>query len=189
MTLKILKQSLVSESELSPWREEALLRMPDVHKNRINEWALARLALAHCFKEHGIELTARGCVFKDHQTLSHLPAWRFSLSHSKEVAAAWLEPAVKFRGLGLDVELIDRKVPPQVKARLQHKDDLSLKDLELWSLKEAAYKALPNLAQQDIWLNRLIIAEQRFSLESSPFGGAWSLERVDDVLVAKAWLL
>jgi phosphopantetheinyl transferase len=189
MTLKILKLSEVSEAELSPWREEALIRMPDVHKNRITEWALARLALAKCFKKHGIELTPSQFVFKDYQTLSHLPAWRFSLSHSKEVAAAWLEPAAKFRGLGLDVELADRKVPPQVKARLQHSQDMAMKDLELWSLKEAAYKALPTLAQQDIWLNRLIIAEQKFSLENSPFTGSWSLSQEADVVIAKAWLL
>ncbi len=189
MTLKILKLSEVSEAELSPWREEALIRMPDVHKNRITEWALARLALSKCFEDHGIKLTPSACVFKDHQTLSHLPVWRFSLSHSKEVAAAWLEPAAKFRGLGLDVEIADRKVPPQVKARLQNSADISLRDLVLWSLKEAAYKALPTLAQQDIWLNRLIIADQTFSLENSPFNGGWSLSQEADVVIAKAWLL
>lgn len=189
MTLKVLKLSEVSESQLSLWRDEALKRMPDVHKNRIAEWALARLALAQCFAEQGINLIPRECVFKDHQTIASLSTWRFSLSHSKDVAAAWLEPAAKYRGLGLDVELRDRKVPPQVKARLQHPLDLAMKDLELWSLKEAAYKALPPLAQQDIWLNRLIISDQTFTLENSPFRGAWSLFQEAEVVIAKAWLL
>ena len=170
------------------WHQVARERMADVHANRQKEWALARLCLALCFEKHGIVLGPAQAVFKNHHEVAHLPAWRFSLSHSRDVAGAWLMPAAQVRGLGVDVELSNRKVPPQVKARLAHKQDAKLSDLELWTLKEAAFKALPTLAQTDIWLNRIIVREKQFELENSPFIGEWSLEKDQSLTIARAWL-
>ncbi len=170
------------------WHQVARERMSDVHANRQREWALARMCLALCFEKHGIALNPTQAVFKNHHEVAHLPAWRFSLTHSREVAGAWLMPAAQVRGLGVDVELSNRKVPPQVKARLAHKQDIQLNDLELWTLKEAAFKALPTLAQTDIWLNRIIIREKQFELENSPFVGEWSLEKDQSLTIARAWL-
>lgn len=170
------------------WHTVAQTRMPDFHANRKKEWALARLCLAQCFENHGIKLSPASTVFKNHHEISHLPAWRFSLSHSQDVAAAWLMPAAQIRGMGVDVEMAHRKVPPQVKARLAHKLDSKLSDIELWTLKEAAFKALPTLAQTDIWLNRIIVRENEFELENSPFKGHCSLEKAAGLTIAKAWL-
>lgn len=170
------------------WHRVAEARMPDFHANRKKEWALARLCLAQCFEKHGITLDPVQAVFKNHHEVTHQPAWRFSLTHSKDVAGAWLMPAALVRGLGVDVELSNRKVPPQVKARLSHKQDTQLNDLELWTLKEAAFKALPTLAQTDIWLNRIIVHEKKFELENSPFKGFWSLEKTTALTIARAWL-
>ncbi len=170
------------------WHRVAEIRMPDFHANRKKEWALARLCLALCFEKHGITIDPTQSVFKNHHEVTHLPAWRFSLSHSKDVAGAWLMPAAQIRGLGMDVELSNRKVPPQVKARLSHKQDMKLGDLELWTLKEAAFKALPTLAQTDIWLNRIIITQNTFQLENSPFIGEWNLEKAQRLTIARAWL-
>lgn len=170
------------------WHRVACERMPDVHANRKKEWALARVCLALCFVKHGITLHPAQTVFKNHHEVAHLPAWRFSLTHSRDVAGAWLMPAAQVRGLGVDVELSNRKVPPQVKARLAHKGDAKLSDLELWTLKEASFKALPTLAQTDIWLNRIIIQDRTFELENSPFRGEWKLERSHDLTIAQAWL-
>lgn len=170
------------------WHRLADARMPDFHANRKKEWALARLCLAQCFENHGIVLNPAQAVFKNHHEVTHLPAWRFSLTHSKDVAGAWLMPAAQVRGLGVDVELSNRKVPPPVKARLAHKQDIKLSDLELWTLKEAAFKALPSMAQNDIWLNRIIITQNVFELENSPFRGEWGLEKADGLTIARAWL-
>lgn len=170
------------------WHQVARERMADVHANRQKEWALARLCLAQCFEKHGIDLNPTQAVFKNHHEVAHLPAWRFSLTHSKDVAGAWLMPAALVRGLGVDVELTQRKVPPQVKARLTHQQDIKLSDLELWTLKEAAFKALPHLAQTDIWLNRILITEKFFELENSPFKGQWTLEKAHGLTIARAWL-
>lgn len=188
MSLAVLRFDEIPEQEFTPWHEEAIKRMSDVHANRKREWALARVCLARTFAEHGIRLEPSQAIFKNHHELTHLAAWRFSLSHSKDVAAAWLMPANQVRSLGLDVELVGRKVPPQVKARLSHPQDEKLSDLALWGLKEAAYKALPSLAQQDIWLNRIIIRDHAFELEGSPFKGTWELTSQNGSQIAQALL-
>ncbi|MBY0518376.1 MAG: hypothetical protein K2P81_15810 [Bacteriovoracaceae bacterium] len=177
-----------SLEEQQLWLNEAISRMPQVHANRQREWALARICLARAFEKHSIKLDPRNCIFKSHHELAHLPAWRFSLSHTKDLACAWLEPSNLFRGLGVDIEFVNRAVPSQVKSRLAHKTDTKIPTLELWSLKEAAYKALPALAQSDIWLNRIIIHQGRFELESSPFHGLWTLEKDDRCIIARAWI-
>jgi 4'-phosphopantetheinyl transferase EntD len=186
--LIILRTETADAEQFALWHNEAQKRMPDVHANRKIEWALARMALAQTLALHGMKLTPSQCLFKGHHELTHLPQWRFSLSHTKDVAAAWLMPAARVRGLGLDIEFKDRKVPPQVKARLAHKNDTVLPALQLWALKEAAFKALPTLAQNDVWLNRLIIAEKSFELENSPFVGEWELTEESDLFIARAWL-
>ena len=170
------------------WHHEAIKRMPQVHANRQKEWALARLCLGEALAQHGIRITPASCVFKGHHELTHLPAWRFSLSHTQDRAAAWLMPSAQVRGLGLDIERTERKVPAQIKARLAHPQDITLPALELWALKEAAYKALPAIAQEGIWLNRLIMGDGTFLLEGSPFRGSWGLQRREGLLVAQAWL-
>ena len=80
-------------------------------------------------------------------------------------------------------------MPPQVKARLSNKLDTKLSDLQLWGLKEACYKALPTLAQNDIWLNRIIIANGAFQLEDSPFNGSWQFREENGLCIAQAILL
>jgi 4'-phosphopantetheinyl transferase EntD len=177
-----------SGEEQQLWLDEAQNRMPQVHANRKCEWALARICLARAFEEHSIKLIPKNCIFKNHHELTHLPAWRFSLSHTKDLACAWLEPSHLFRGLGVDIEFNNRTVPAQVKSRLAHQEDIKIPSLELWSLKEAAYKALPTLAQSDIWLNRIIIQDHHFELESSPFHGLWSLQKDERCIIARAWI-
>lgn len=170
------------------WLHLAQSRLSGFHLNRQKEWALARVCLALCFKEHGIELKPNTAIFKNFHELAHLPHWRFSLSHTKDYAAAWLEPAASLRGMGLDIELTSRKVPEHVKSKIHHEADISVSLLELWSIKEAAYKALPELAQTDIWLNHFRIGSGDYELINSPFSGSWQQEKRGNILISKAKL-
>ena len=132
------------------WFTLAQERLSNFHINRQKEWALARVCLSLCFAEHDIDLKPSSAIFKNFHELAHLPHWRFSLSHTKDYAAAWLEPAASMRGMGLDIELTTRKVPEHVKSKILNEGDISVSLLEMWSIKDAAYKALPELAQTDI---------------------------------------
>lgn len=170
------------------WFNLAQERLNDFHLNRQKEWALARVCLSLCFREHGIDLKPHDAIFKNFHEVAHLPHWRFSLSHTKDYAAAWLEPAVSLRGMGLDIELIDRKVPEHVKSKILHEADISVSILELWSIKEAAYKALPELAQSGIWLNHFRIGSHEFELIDSPFKGSWQQEKRGNILISRAQL-
>lgn len=187
-TLVVITRDSVDASLFESWHALAIARMGDVHANRRQEWALARAALSLAFSKHGVSLRPEHCVFKGHHELTQFPQWRFSLSHTKDAAAAWLAPTNTVRGLGLDIEYKDRKVSASVKARLAHPEDMPLPTLELWSLKEAAYKAIPAMAQENIWLNRIKISPGQFELTDSPFRGQWETSLDGELLVSKAWL-
>lgn len=187
-TLVVITRDSVDTELFKSWHVLALSRMGDVHANRRQEWALARAALSLAFSKHGVSLRPEHCVFKGHHELNQYPQWRFSLSHTKNAAGAWLAPTNSVRGLGLDIEYNDRKVSASVKARLAHSEDMALSTLELWSLKEAAYKALPAMAQENIWLNRIKVTPGQFELTGSPFRGFWETASDGKLLVSKAWL-
>lgn len=186
--LVILKWDEAPHDIRDAWYAVASKRMSDVHENRKKEWALARTALAICLSHHQITLDPHHTVFKNHHEMTHLPHWRFSLSHTKDRASAWLLPKNECRGMGVDIELKNRPVPANVKTRLSHPADEISDPLTLWSLKEAAYKALPSLAQENIWLNRIIIRQNQFELADSPFQGTWKQEHSGDLIVSYALL-
>ncbi len=188
MSLHLLSWDEAPIALRDAWFALAQERLSDFHLNRQKEWALARVCLSLCFAEQGIELKPNAAIFKNFHELAHLPHWRFSLSHTKNWAAAWLEPAASLRGMGLDIELLDRKVPEHVKSKILNDADISVSLLELWSIKEAAYKALPELAQTDIWLNHFRIDRHDYELIDSPFKGSWHQEKRGNILISTAKL-
>jgi len=186
-SLHILNTESADPTLLERWLVIAHQRMKDVHANRYKEWALARLCLEKCFHDLGYHLKPHEFVFKNENLLEGFQHLSFSLSHSKNWAAAFVGSTQLARLVGVDIELKNRKVPDNVKHRLTNKSDQIKNPLELWVIKEAAFKSLPRLAQEGIWLNNLVVKESSFELEGSPFKGSFELQEHTDVLVAKAY--
>lgn len=186
-SLRVLNFSEADPDRLEVWLRLAHARMKDVHANRYKEWALARLCLELCLEDMGLPRRAQELVFKNEHLLEGIPSVSYSLSHSKTWAAALVASTQIARLVGVDVELRARKVPDTVKHRLLNPKDHPREAMELWVIKEAAYKSLPRLAQEGIWLNNLIVGENSFELEGSPFRGRFELTGLSEVLLAKAY--
>ncbi|MCE3014059.1 MAG: 4'-phosphopantetheinyl transferase superfamily protein [Proteobacteria bacterium] len=185
--LRVLNFSEADPARLEVWLNLAHARMKDVHANRYKEWALARLCLELCLEDLGLARRAQDLVFKSEHLLEGIPSVSFSLSHTKTWAAALLASTQTARLVGVDVELKTRKVPDNVKHRLLHPQDSKLQAMELWVIKEAAFKSLPRLAQEGIWLNNIIVRDGHFELENSPFKGRFELSDLGEVMLAKAY--
>lgn len=161
------------------WLARAQESMPDVHPRRQAEWALGRVAWELAMAAQGLEDPAP--VWRGHQRVEG-SALRFSLSHTKGHAGAW---AGHFLGMGLDIEARTRMIAGEIQERMAHSDDIGLAPLELWCLKEAAYKALPKEIQERIWLNSIAIRETSFYVMGME--GHWDLPAHSAMTVARAW--
>lgn len=185
--LVILNSKNVDPNIFEAFKNIARQLMPDVHQNRINEWSLARCALHIALQKHKLEIAPQNYVFKNVHELEHLPLHNFSLSHSKNWAAAVISDTTSSRHIGLDIELKDRVINDGILQRMHHKnDDTSIGPLELWSIKEACYKALPSIAQEGIWLNHIAINKDGFELSQSQFKGYWELIDHDELIISIA---
>jgi 4'-phosphopantetheinyl transferase EntD len=185
---------IVTSQEVEPklvqeWWQLAHKRMPHVHENRKIEWALSRSALSMMLGKLGYFFSPGELVFKGYHQLENLPLLRYSLSHSKNFAAVMVGHGHRVSTLGIDVEMKHRQIAPAIVQKLAHPEDVALTPLETWALKEAAFKALPEMAQEGIWLNSICLQEkQQFRLDKSPFKGKWALSEERELLVAKAWM-
>ena len=186
-SLKILNREEADQERFERWHSLASTRMPDVHQKRKEEWALARLCLEMCFEDQGIVLKPKEMVFKNDHFIEKLEYLSFSLSHTKSWAAAFVAPVSQARQVGLDIELKGRKVPDNVKLRLSNPLDMVRSPLELWVIKEAAFKSLPRGAQQGIWLNNIVVSESHFELEGTPFKGSYVLSETNDLMISQAY--
>ncbi len=185
--LKVLNFDEADPRGLEVWLDLAHDRMRDVHVNRYREWALARFCLELCLEEMGLYRKPRDLVFKTDHALEGLPQISYSLSHSKSWAAAFVAPTQMARQVGVDIELKTRKVPDNVKHRLLNSKDQVTDSMKLWVIKEAAFKSLPRLAQEGIWLNNIVVEEGSFFLENTPFKGRFEVTEMSEVLIAKAF--
>jgi 4'-phosphopantetheinyl transferase EntD len=185
--LVILNSKNVDPNIFEAFKKIARQLMPDVHQNRINEWSLARCALHIALQKNKLDLSPEDYVFKNFHELGHLPSILFSVSHSKNWAAAIISDTTSSRHIGLDIELKGRVINDGIQQRMHHKnDDTSIDPLELWSIKEACYKALPSSAQEGIWLNHIAINKDGFELSHSPLKGNWELVEHDELIISEA---
>lgn len=169
------------------WLKRAEQLMPEVHANRRHQWAYGRVALMEAFRARGLELSLH-IEFTGFQQVRDFPQWRFSLSHTVGHAAALVVPEKIGRGVGLDIELSSRQVNQGVQERMHHAgDDGHLSPIQLWSVKEAAYKTLPHVIQQSIWLKSIIVNGAGFRVDGHPqLRGHWKQQPHSELIVMMA---
>lgn len=168
---------------LEMWEKAAEDVLGDAHPGRKAEWALARVALQLALENFNFHLTPSKRII-GHQLIKDFPEVRFSLSHTKGFGGAWVHEGSG--AIGLDIEKADRPLNEEIAERLKHPDDVQLPLMQLWTIKEAAYKCLPPEIQSKIWLHKIAVKEKAFIAEGVQ--GPWAIREERGLLISQALL-
>lgn len=132
--------------------EEAALASPRAVEKRRRELRAGRVAAHRALAQAGAA-SASAPILKGPRGEPLWPAgWVGAISHSDRLAAALVAPSTATAGVGLDVEQLDREVPPEVVALVTRASERgwigadSARFLAVWSAKEAIFKATFPLA-------------------------------------------
>lgn len=148
----------------------------------------------------------RSAGFKETAELSRLetgaPDWpdgyAGSISHSPGLVGAVVGPSRTFRSIGFDIELHSRSTSPKLSARISPPTELALglTPLEIFSIKEACYKATRPLTKttfafKEIELQRTGTDTLVFKLHHSDqlFSGKVLYDTLNDHFIAVAIIL
>lgn len=158
-----------------------------VHPERISGFILSRMALQACLKEKGILTVIPELVIENYRETPSAPQFTISLSHTPEAGAALIAPREKFVSVGIDIEHEKRPVKDSIIERISHPEDEALRNIELWCLKEAAFKALMNTGrfQKPLEFSSIKIGNHFWSHAPTGLEAPWELENVNSMLVAR----
>lgn len=161
-----------------------------VHPNRVQGFLLSRQALLEAMAEFGKNLRIKDLDLEEFHQLKKEKDYTLSLSHSKDVGAALVVKKTDFRSVGIDIEDENRIVKDTILERVSHPEDLNLRKIELWCLKEAAFKALMNSQNFDkpVEFSSIIISRHTWSHPPSALEGEWEIQIQEGLVVAKAFL-
>lgn len=104
------------------------------------------------------------------QNLPKFPEYLTSLTHTKGAGAALLAEKSEYRSLGIDIEWSDRVMKKEADRFFRHPmDSVYPESLELWTMKEAAFKALSPLGHHGVLvLSKIIIQDGIFWTQENP---------------------
>lgn len=107
----------------------------------------------------------------NYQNLKNFPDYVLSLSHTRGAGAAVLAKKTDYKSLGIDIEWSDRHLKDEASRFYRHPDDSPFYQdkLELWTMKEAAFKALsPRGFSGVLVLSKIIIKDGEFFTHEQP---------------------
>ena len=157
---------------------------PEAHPERRRGFLLAREALRLCLNIPDII----DLELKHFSTLPRFPELTVSLSHTKWAAAAIVAAKKDFLSVGIDLENKTRVVNPLTLKKIANAQD-EVKGIDLWCLKEAAYKCFSNTGIESdfVKFSQLEIRKDRWVHSPSGTSGEWQLHEEGDFLVAIAF--
>ena len=128
---------------------------------RNDQWLSSRGALILALGELGMAVRSLAQLeIKNHDRLIHFPDVATSLSHHKKYGAAAVSNETHIISIGIDIEDQNRTLKPGIKKYFVHeRDHHGRDDLDCWTAKEAAFKAVfPHwslskpLVLTDLWI-------------------------------------
>ncbi len=139
----------------------------EVHISASNDaYTNSRMALKHLLEKEGHQIVdlSVDLTLLDFQNLPKFPEYLTSLSHTKGAGAAVLAHKKDYQSLGIDIEWSNRILKEGTQKFFRHpKDSIYENDLELWTMKEAAFKSLSPLGFPGVLvLSKIIIQEGVF---------------------------
>ena len=161
-----------------------------VHPDRITGFLLGREALRLCFNKFGRTIGISDLKIKNFNYLTNHSDVTFSISHTHLIGAAIVGEKLKYSGLGIDVELENRGVKDAIIERISHCNDQSLDKINLWCVKEAAFKALMNTGKfhKNIEFGDIEIGPKIFTHSPTQITGEWDFENPKPFVMARAWI-
>lgn len=162
-----------------------------VYKNIYSK--MARIALFKILKSIKKSPSFDDLQISNHCTLTTIPNYKVSLSHTKKAACAIVTDDANIKSIGVDIEWATRVVKPGIeKFFLNDKDTQELTKLEIWMAKEAIFKAISPLYQGEKVLVLKDITVQLNSFKCFDFSGEFffSIKKFDnrELKIATAWI-
>jgi 4'-phosphopantetheinyl transferase EntD len=189
VTLKLSKN--LTDPKDPEWELLIKSTLPDdVHSDRKMGFLLSRDALKNALSDLGISTHPVDLKLTPFHQLEKFPHLTVSLSHTKELGAALVAERKDFRSIGIDIEHEARVVKDMIRERITHPEDRNLRNIELWCLKEAAFKAIMNTQKFDhpVEFSSIKIGNRRWTHSPSGLEGEWEFEIVNSIVIAKAFL-
>jgi 4'-phosphopantetheinyl transferase EntD len=190
MTMWTISQTL-RDSEDTEWEKLVMSQFPEgVHPKRKEGFLLARSSLRDCLRSLALNCPIQSLVLKDFSRLEIHPQFTISLSHTNQCGAAFIALRKDFRSIGIDVEHEERIVKPSVIERIKNPLDINLREIELWCLKEAVFKALMNSGnfQNPVEFASICIQEDRWTHIETNLSGKWEISDLKPFVVARSLL-
>lgn len=181
--------SLLTTSDVDvedAWLEALPSSIASASRERKAEWIAGRLAVQRALAKGGTEVSPMDFAGGSHRQVRGHNEWRFSISHTRDWAFAWVtrESAC----IGVDIEDLDRKISSGVEAKFRRGDDLSLDAIRLWSVKEACFKAVPDSQQTELVVSKIVIGENRFMVPERNLRGHWYQDTFGELVRSFAWV-
>lgn len=152
-------------------------------KGRILEVFYSRLCLKKALLEIGLKLSWDEFQFNENYRLKKYPHLPISISHTKKKSIAVLGVHKSISSVGVDIEEESRIVKPKVLERVKNDSDiLCLSPLDIWLLKESAYKCLYPFQKEN--LKDLFIKDHSIESLSSPYHCRWELIKEKGYIIA-----
>lgn len=161
-----------------------------IHPGRKQAFLLSRMALQKCLSENGFYLTPLQLELASFSEIKTFPKFTVSLSHTDSIGAALVCNKTDFKSVGIDIEKEHRVVKPEIVEQMSHPDDVRLRNIELWSLKESTYKALMNsgLLSKSVDFRTIEIKDQKWFHSPSQLQGEWEQSIVNSIVVSRSFL-
>lgn len=146
----------------------------EIHQSLESGFTNSRMALKTLLNKEGYAVSdlKSDLTLQNYRELPGYPSFYTSLSHTKEIGAAVLAMKSETKGIGIDIEWADRELKPGTEKFYVHRlDHHQLRPIELWTAKEAAFKALSPLGTfpGTLVLSKIIIQETQFFTEEEPY--------------------
>lgn len=174
----IIDFSLVNFYEAYLWQiftKWAIILMKITHEVQFSpedNFTNSRTALAKLLnnKGHTVSDLRQDLILSNYQIMPLFPDYITSLSHTKGAGAAILAQKADYQSIGVDIEWCDRVFKPEIQIFFKNDNDRTTKDLlELWTKKEAAFKALSPLGFPGVLvLSKIIIQDDQFWTAEQP---------------------
>ncbi len=130
---------------------------------REREHYFSRVALKECMLLFIPSIEISQLEISNHLHLKAIPQYIVSISHNKDYAAAVVTNDPIINSIGIDIEARSRLISPKIIEKIQNSLDIidsnnRLLLIQIWSMKEAAFKALSPIDNSiiilnDVWIN------------------------------------
>ncbi|HXH76546.1 MAG TPA: hypothetical protein VNJ08_16360 [Bacteriovoracaceae bacterium] len=177
------------DSLFSQWESHADDALgKNTHPDRKKGYCFAREALRLVLQEYNLAPTIPDLTLQVFHCLNKWPEYTLSLSHSKRAGAAVVAKRTEYLAVGIDIELEDREVKPETLLRISHPQDIKLRNIEIWCLKEAIFKCLMNTDkfEHPFEFSQIQITKELWSHSPSGLAGAWELKHSMQHVIALA---